>query len=361
VKGQAKSVILSERDGSGVLINKIPLISLMAFGSYFSIHAQDPTVAQMKAAPLRTALAEAPALPLKQEPVIIQSPAPDGTLGGRLISVAVDRKAELAYVFIRADQAHQPILVVNRQGRVVRSWGQGLFTIPHNIKVDSQGYVWTTDAGTSKVIKFSPNGKKLMEFVLGDSPTVATGGCAFPASAINGYVDACGTTDIIITQDDRIFVTDGYGKKRVLEYSVNGDRRLREWGGPGTGPGKFMLPHGLAYDGKGVIFVADREGGRIDRFDTNGSYLGEWNILGNPGSIAYARGSLWAVIGVPSPEVPSGQPARRTFWLIRINPSTGKILGKMETTGADFVDVNENGEVIAGVTAGGFFRYSPVR
>ena len=118
-----------------------------------------------------------------------------------------------------------------------------------------------------------------MDFVLGDTPTVATGGCAFTASAANGFLDACGTTDVIVTGDERIFVTDGYGKKRVLEYSAAGDRRIREWGGHGTEPGKFTLPHGLAYDGKGVLFVADREGGRIERFDTKGAYLGESGII----------------------------------------------------------------------------------
>ena len=342
-----------------MLMNKIPLVGLMALGSCFSIHAQGLTAAQTRAAQLRAALAEAPLLPLKSQPVIIQSPSPDGLLGGRIISVASDRKAELAYVLIRADKDHQPILVVDRQGRVVRSWGKGLFATTHNVKIDGQGNVWTTDAGTSKIMKFSPDGKKLMEFVLGDTPTIATGGCAFPASPANGNVDACATTDIVVTQDGRIFVTDGYGKKRVLEYSATGDRRIQEWGGPGTEPGKFTLPHGLAYDGKGILFVADRDGGRIERFDMKGSYLGEWSHLGNAGAIAYADGSLWAVIGGPPPEAPTGQPPKRTSWLIRIDPSTGKMLGKVETGGTDFVDVNDNGEVIAGVTSGGFLRYGP--
>jgi hypothetical protein len=349
-----------------VLPNKISLIGLTALGLCFTIHAQDLTAAQAKAARLRAALAEAPLLPLKQEPIIIQSASPDGALAGRIVSVAADRKAELAYVLVRTDKDHQPILVVDRQGHVVRSWGQGQFATAHNIKIDSRGNVWTADAGTSRVMKFSPEGKKLMEFLLGDTPTVAAGGCAFPASPANGNVDGCATTDVIVTRDEvtrdeRIFVTDGYGKKRVLEYSAGGDRRIQEWGGPGTEPGKFTLPHGLAYDGKGVIFVADRDGGRIERFDTKGAYIGEWNNLGNPGSIAYAHGSLWAVIGGPPPEQKSGQPPKRTAWLIRIDPSTGKILGKIETSVTDFIDVNENGEVIAGVTTGGFFRYSPDR
>ncbi len=346
-----------------MLIHKTPLIGLLALGSCLSMHAQDSTAAQMKAAQLRAALAEAPALPLKREEVAIHLPSPDAVLGGRIVSIATDRKGELTYVLVRADKDHQPVLVLDRQGHIVRSFGKGLISVAHNIKIDSQGNVWTTNAGNSKVIKFSPDGKELMEFVLGDSPTVASGGCAYLANPSNGYMDFCGTTDIVVTPEGRIFVTDGYGKKRVLEYSAAGDKRIREWGGSGTEPGKFVLPHGLAYDGKGVLFVTDREGGRIERFDTKGTYIGEWT-LGNAGSIAYARGALWAVIAVPA-ELQSGEKPKRSSFVIRIDPVTGKILGKLDTTGpgatsgTDFIDVNENGEVLAGVTPGGFVRYSP--
>ena len=69
------------------------------------------------------------------------------TMGGRLVSVAADRRSPSPT--IRADKDHDPILAVDRQGRICRV-GQRLFTVPHNIKVDGQGNVWTTDAGTSR-------------------------------------------------------------------------------------------------------------------------------------------------------------------------------------------------------------------
>jgi sugar lactone lactonase YvrE len=337
------------------------LIGLVALTLLTSIHAQDTAAAQKKADQLLALLAKTPALPLTGAAVVIQPPTPGWTMGGRLVSVAANWSGAVTYVFIRADKDHDSILAVNRQGRILRGWGRGLFTIPHNIKVDSQGNVWTTDAGTSKVIKFSPDGRELMEFVLGDSPTVASGGCAFPASPANGNLDFCGTTDIVVTPEGRVFVTDGYGKKRVLEYSPTGEKRLREWGGAGTEPGRFMLPHGLAYDGKGVLFVTDRDGGRIERFDTSGKYLGEWSHLGNAGSLKFAGGALWAAIAGPTLEASGGQPARRLSYIVKIDPSTGTPLGKMETVGTDFIDVTAGGEVLAGVTAGGFFRYSPAR
>ena len=357
-----------------MFMNKAPLIGLVALGSYVSIHAQDTTAAQLKVAQWRATLAKAAVLPLKREEVTIQLPSRDGVLGGRIMSVASDRKAELTYVLVRADKDHQSILVVDRGGRIVRSWGKGLFTVAHNIKIDSEGNVWTTDTGDghSKVIEFNPEGKKLMEFALGDPATSTTGGCAFPPSPHNGNLWFCGITDIIVTPNKRIFVSDGYGKERVLEYSATGDKRIREWGGQGTGPGKFILAHGLAYDGKDVLFASDRNGGRIERFNLEGSYLGEWNNLGYAGSLAYAQGALWALIAPGPPSEPAnarpnviiqtpltGQPGS---WVIKIDPSTGTLLGKLEATGGThFLDVNENGEVIAGASTGGFFRYSPDR
>src|ERR1019366_8186730 len=127
-----------------MFMNKALLIGLMALVT-FSIHAQDPTVPQMNASQLRAALAEAPELPLKKEEVLIQLP-PNATLGGRIVSVTSDRKAGLTYVLVRvlgpAKNDHQPILVVDRRGHIVRSWGKDLFTAAHNIKIDSRGNVW---------------------------------------------------------------------------------------------------------------------------------------------------------------------------------------------------------------------------
>jgi sugar lactone lactonase YvrE len=271
-------------------------------------------------------------------------------------------------VFIRADKDHGPLLVVDRQGRIVRGWGKGLVTVPHNVKVDGEGNIWTADAGPGTVLKFSPEGAVLLRVVLGDTPTPASGGCAFLANPGNGNLDFCGATDVTTTADGRIFVIDGYGKKRVLEYSARGDTRVREWGGPGTAPGTFGLPHGLATDGR-VLYVADRDGGRIERFDLSGRLLGEWSHVGNPGSLTYANGALWAAVASPAPAPPAAAPpppagtpaGGRGPWVIKIDPSNGAILGKSPTAGTDSIHVTAAGEVYSGATATGFFRSTPTR
>jgi NHL repeat len=331
--------------------SRICLIAVL-YLSCVPVNAQD-SLAERFAPEARAALAQAPALPLEKVVVAIQVPAPWEL--GRISAVAMGRDG-VAFVLQRGDKA-DPVIVVDRTGRVLRSWGKGLFKIPHSIKIDADGNVWTTDAGDGLVMKFTPAGKKLQEIALNDAPVGKD--CGFPSAAVNNFVDACGTTDILFLPGGRLFLTDGYGKMRVLEYSADG-RRIREWGGRGDGPGQFRVPHGLAYDGQSVLYVADRDNGRLQRFDLNGRYLGEWSHLGRVGSIAFNKGALWAATGI-RPRESSQERGAGSSWVIKVNPSTGKIVGKTETTNADFIDVGENGEIVAGAAGNSFTWYQPTR
>ena len=311
------------------------------------------SLAERNAPAARTALAQAPLLPLEKVVVAIQVPA-NWELG-RISAVAWGRGG-VAFVLQRGNKA-DPVIVVDRTGRVLRSWGKGMFKIPHSIKIDPDGNVWTTDAGDGLVMKFTAEGTKLQEIALGDAPVGKD--CGFPSAAVNNFIDACGTTDITFLPGGRLLLTDGYGKMRVLEYSADG-RRIRDWGGRGDGPRQFRVPHGLAYDGASVLFVADRDNGRLQRFDLNGRYLGEWSHLGRVGAIAFSKGVLWAVTGIrPIESSPTG--AAGASWVVKVDPSTGKILGKTETTNADFIDVLENGEIVAGAAGTSFTWYRPTR
>ena len=317
------------------------LIAVTVCLSCASTHAQEKS--ETYAAVSLASVRQAPLLPLEKVAVTIQLPP----LGGRISAVAMGRNGEF-YVLQRGDKA-DPVIVVDRNGRVLRSWGKGLFKIPHSIKVDPDGNVWTTEAGDGRVLKFAPDGKKLQEIVLGDAPVGKD--CVFPSAAQNNYVDACGTTDITFVPGGRLFLTDGYGKMRVMEYAADG-KRIHEWGGPGAGPGRFNVPHGLAYDGKAVLFVADRNAGRLQRFDLTGRYLGEWTNLGRVGSLQFVNGVLWAATAISPPASPQ-TPGDTTHWVIKVDPATGKILGKIETTNSDFIDVSKNGDVTAGAARAG--------
>jgi sugar lactone lactonase YvrE len=236
-------------------------------------------------------------------------------------------KDGLLYILQRGEKA-DPVLVVNRDGKIVRSWGKGMFTIPHSIRIDPAGYVWTVDAASSKVLKFTPSGEKLMEISVGGQPKTN--------SAFNG------TTDIAFGPQGRLFISDGYGNARVLEYTAQG-KLVKQWGSSGNGPGEFHLPHGITVDESGTIYVADRENGRVQRFNLDGKYLGEWGNLGKVFAVTASHGRLW--IGTQQRNEPNGAPG----WLMEIDKRTGKILGVIDSAGGQHtVNLTSNGELLAG-------------
>jgi DNA-binding beta-propeller fold protein YncE len=276
-------------------------------------------------AQLRALVQRSPRLPLERTEFAVHAPTPGWALE-MVSSVAVDRQGVI-YLLQRGDKA-DPVVAVNRDGRVLRSWGKGLYKIPHSIRIDPAGNVWTVDAASSMVLKFTPQGKKLLEIAVGGQP----------ANAKNPF---CGTTDIAFAPNGNLFITDGYANARVLEYTAGG-KRVREWGAPGTGPGQFHLPHGIAVDENGVLYIADRENGRIQRFDLQGRYLGEWANLGKTFSLNIRGGALWA--GTQPRNQPNGAPG----WLMKIDPQSGQVLGYVESTGHHSIEVTPSGELWTG-------------
>ena len=274
-------------------------------------------------------VAQQPRLALEQVPL---TPAlPDGGSMGTVSSVAAGRDGVI-YILQRGDKA-DPVIAINREGSVLRSWGSGMFTVPHGIRVDGNGNIWTVDTGSSLLLKFSPEGKKLSEIAVGE---VAVGkNCAFPT--------LCGTTDIAFGPGGRLFISVGYGTARILEYNASG-QRVKVWGQPGSGPGEFQIPHGIATDGK-LIYVADRGNARVQRFDLDGHYLGEWTHLGRPFALKLSGGALW--VSLMTLEPPSSPR------MIKVDPASGKALGQIAFPGPHSIDVNAAGELFAGGCCGG--------
>ncbi len=260
---------------------------------------------------------------------------------GTVSSVAADRSGTI-YILQRGDKL-DPVIAIDPDGRVLRSWGKGMFTVPHSIRVDADGNLWTVDAGSSVILRFSPEGKKLQQIDVGEVAPAEK--CAFPT--------LCGTTDIAFGPNGRLFISDGYGNARILEYSSAG-KRVNVWGSSGTGQGEFQIPHGIVYDGKNLL-VADRTNARIQRFDLDGLYLGEWNNLGRPFALKMNAGSLW-IAGMTLDQRPAPQ-------VLKVDPANGKILGQAPGPGPHSIDVNAAEAVFAGGCCGGvnpnaFFRLS---
>ncbi len=277
---------------------------------------------------------QAPRLAMTQSKLEIQPPNADFGIGYPS-SVAMDRNG-LIYILQRSEEPGRPpvrgkadpVIVVNRDGKILRSWGKGLFRIPHSIRIDPAGNIWTVDASSSLVIKFTPQGEKLMEISVGGQPETKSG--------FNG------TTDIAFAPNGHLFISDGYGNARILEYTADG-KRLREWGSAGKGPGQFRQPHGIAVDEDGIVYVADRQNGRLQRFDLNGKYVGEWANLGMVTSVAISGGALW--IGTQQRNDPTGGPG----WIMKIDRRTGKILGYIDSAhGHHVINAVRSGDLLSG-------------
>ena len=290
----------------------------IAFGQ-----ASAPPATEEQAQALRVLVSATPGAKLRAAPLAIQAPDPDWTTD-YVSSVAAARDGTV-YVLHRNLKV-DPVLAIDSGGRIVRSWGRGLYTNPHSIRVDPDGNLWTVDSGSSVVLQFSPQGKQLLRFEIGEVPQSARG--------------SRGAADIAFGPGGRLFIADGYGNARVLEYDRQG-RRVRAWGTAGTEPGQFHLPHSIAAH-DGILYVADRQNGRIQRFTLEGRYLGEWAHLGKTFSIAVGPdGNLW--IGTHPRNVINEAPG----WLSHVDRSTGRPLEYIDSPGLHSVDVTRDGNVLS--------------
>jgi DNA-binding beta-propeller fold protein YncE len=176
-------------------------------------------------------------------------------------------------------RSEAPILKYDANGKLLKSWGQGMFIFPHGATVDRNGNLWVTDARGDggkghQVFKFSPDGKVLM--TLGKAGMSGSGPDLFDQP-----------TDVVVAPSGDIFVTDSHrnGKNnRVVKFDANG-KFLKEWGKKGSGPAEFSEPHTIAMDSRGRLFVGDRENNRIQIFDQNGKFLDQWHQFGRPSGI----------------------------------------------------------------------------
>ena len=277
-----------------------------------------------EAAALKTLMAKSPKLPLTRTEFAVQPPT-EGFALEMVSSVAVDAKGVI-YLLQRGAKA-DPVIAVDRSGRVLRSWGKGMYQIPHAVRIDPDGNVWTVDAKSSMVYKFTPEGTKLLEIAVGGQPA-------------NPRSEFCGTTDIAFHKG-RIFISDGYANNRVLEYTSAG-KLVKQWGTKGTGPGEFNLPHAIAVDENGVVYVADRENGRIQRFTLDGKFIGMWTNLGKTFSLKLADGALF--LGSQPRNEPNGAPG----WLQKVDRKTGAVLGVVESTGHHSIEVTPAHELMTG-------------
>jgi sugar lactone lactonase YvrE len=211
---------------------------------------------------------------------------PAGRMWGSTSAVDIDRDGTSIWVAERcganscAGKMDPPILKFDQSGTLVKSFGGGMFVFPHGIAVDKDGNVWVTDGQGRdgkghQVFKFSPDGEVLM--TLGKAGVAGDGPDTFNQP-----------DDVAIAPDGDIFVSDGHtpamGNARVMKFTKDG-KFIKQWGRHGSGPGEFEVPHALAFDSRGRLFVGDRANNRIQIFDQDGNFIDQWKQFSRPSGV----------------------------------------------------------------------------
>jgi DNA-binding beta-propeller fold protein YncE len=194
-----------------------------------------------------------------------------------------------------------PILEFDPSGKLLTSFGGGMFAFPHGFTVDTEENIWASDANASEtvlgmsakdsngvvrghqVFKFNPAGKMLM--TLGKEGVAGNGPDTFDQPS-----------GIAIAPNGDIFVTDGHGKNdRIVKFSKDG-RFIKTWGHHGAGPGEFDQPHDISIGGsQGRVYVADRSNSRVQVFDQDGNFIAGWKQFGRPSAVYVSKDDTFYV------------------------------------------------------------------
>lgn len=205
---------------------------------------------------------------------------PAGMSFGPMSAVAADSQGRI-YAFQRKDP---PVLVFDREGRYLDSWGDSAIADPHGFFIGPDDVVYLTDRDDHVALRFTLDGKPLG--VLGNRGQPSDTGCEEDGGRVARAAGPFNKpTEMVVAPSGELYVTDGYRNSRVHRFSADG-RLIDSWGSPGKhAPGEFHLPHSLWIDERGEVYVCDRENNRIQVFSPSGKYLTHWDDIHRPTDI----------------------------------------------------------------------------
>ena len=277
-----------------------------------------------------------------------------GNLWGSAIGIIPDGEGG-AWVHHRSEP---PIMKLDGDGRVVKSFGEGMFVQAHGFCMDREGNLWAGDSGPfgddpSKAgrgyqfFKFDQDGKLLL--TLGKAGVSKAGRDTFIAPT------ACA-----VGPGGDIFIADGHFPRpstsqqdgdRIVRFTADG-RFVGSWGRKGSGPGEFDGPHALAFDSQGRLFVADRSNNRVQILDSEMRFVDDWRHFGRPSGIAISSDDVLYVSDSESGKRIAGA-LRNPGWKngVRIGSARdGSLLEFIDGTDPEGLGADGAGNVFTGLT-----------
>ncbi len=214
---------------------------------------------------------------------------PEGWTFHEVVDVAVDAK-DRVYVFNRGEH---PMMVFDREGNFLTSWGEGRFKRPHGITIGPDDMLYLADDDAHIIQKYTTEGELLL--------TIGIPGVGAPFQSGEPFNKP--TKVALEPETGNLYISDGYGNSRVHKYSADG-KHLFSWGTSGCGPGEFNLVHSVCTDKQGDVYVADRENHRIQVFDSDGNLKAQWHNMHRPCGLYIDADNELAYIGELGPQYP---------------------------------------------------------
>ena len=170
-------------------------------------------------------------------------------------------------------ERHDTMVVFDRHGKFVRSWGREFEGGAHGLHIRKEGrdeFLYLCDTKRALVTKATTRGEVVWQL-------------GYPKESPNYPLNADGTpgvkyspTNVAIAPNGDVYVADGYGSSFINQYDAAG-KYLRTFGGKGKQAGQLDCPHGLTVDtrsGSPVLLVADRANRRLQTFSLEGQPAG---------------------------------------------------------------------------------------
>ncbi|XP_076444228.1 peptidyl-glycine alpha-amidating monooxygenase A-like isoform X2 [Babylonia areolata] len=293
--GECSGVELSQLvdnlpEDSDVTLPPNPLLDAAAHGHHHHHHHPPPPVDADQPFPSSAVVSHhdhtEPVEPIPGK-LVFQSDWPSQQMElGQVGGVATDSKGNV-YIFHRGSRVwdrdsfdfddnfqHQDtpimedvVVILSREGKLIRKFGSGQYYMPHGITVDDHGNIWLTDVALHQVFKILP----------GESTPNMTLGMRFAHG--DDAAHFCKPTDVAVLSSGDFYVSDGYCNTRVMKFSKSGVL-TKTWGQPNSysdriepRPNMFFVPHSITVaEEMGLVCVADRENGRIQCFDLEGNF-----------------------------------------------------------------------------------------